>query len=424
MAKLHALESFGIQPGLSRISELTRRLGSPQQRLSPKTVHITGTNGKGSVAAMLDAILRAAGQKTALFTSPHLHSHTERYRINGEPVPEADFARLFGRVSEAIDAMTADGTASPTEFEAVTALALLWFAEQQVDTAVIETGMGGRDDSTNVLDAPLAIITNAGMDHMAYLGNTIEEIAANKAGVIKQGAAAVTAADGAALAVIKRIAAAKDASLQVLGEDILVTPRQLSATGGVFDLRTPAGEYKELSVGLMGEHQLSNAALAVWAAEKRGASAEAIRTGLADVRWPARLEIVSRQPLILLDGAHNYPGIRTLTAALERFWPEKKKIFVLAMLADKEKARCLDELLPLADKLIVTRSPYFSRSADWRMPYEYAAALGKEVYANEDVGAALRMATDKVRQDEMIVVCGSLYMVAEARDILLPEDKI
>ena len=420
LAKLHSLESFGVKPGVERITELTAVLGYPQKKLS-RTIHITGTNGKGSVSAMAESILRAAGQKTGLFTSPHLHSHTERYRVDNIPIPEADFARLFGRVAEGIADMVSRGWESPTEFEAVTALALLWFAENQVDTAIIETGMGGRYDSTNIINAPISVVTNVGLDHMAYLGDTEAEIAANKADIIKSGAVAITAAEGAALDVIRQTAAERGTKLLVSGEDFSYCETELSATGGRFDLRTATGIYKDLYVALCGRHQLGNAALAVLAAELAGADEVAIRRGLADVCWPARLETISRKPLILLDGAHNYPGMCTLKDALDSFWPEKRIVCVLAMLADKEKERCLELLLPRIDKLIVTRSPYISRSADWRMPYEYAISHGITAFAEEKVADALALARAVMTEDNMLLVCGSLYMVAEARDILVEE---
>ena len=421
LTKLHSLMTFGIHPGLERIRELARRLGDPQLRL-PKVIHVAGTNGKGSVCAMLEAILQAQGFKTGLFTSPHLHSHTERYRVNGQPMPEADFAGLFSRVYAAIEEMTAAGLASPTEFEAVTALALLWFAESGVDVAILEAGMGGRDDSTNIVEAPIAVITNIGMDHMAYLGNTIPDIAENKADIIKPGATAITAAEGVALDIIRDTAGKRGAELLALGQQIICNPLSLEAGKSCFDLHTASGDYRKLVIHLTGQHQLANAALAVQGAELAGAGENAIRRGLQKAVWPARLEIISKDPLILLDGAHNYQGMQTLCAALERFWADKRIVCVLAMLGDKEKEHCLDLLLPYTDKLIITRSPYLSRSGDWQSLADYAESKGAAVCRAEQVGDALNLALSQLPENGLLLVCGSLYMVAEARTLLLGEE--
>lgn len=421
LVKLHQLTRMGISPGLERIEELTRRLGFPQSQL-PCCIHISGTNGKGSVAAMLDAILRQEGRKTALFTSPHLQCHTERYRIDGRPITEERFAMLFGRVYQQIEDMVAEGLASPTEFEAVTALALLWFAEENVDCAVIEVGLGGLTDSTNVVEADLAIITNVGMDHMDFLGDTIAEIASYKAGIIKEKSLVVTAASGEALPVIEAKATSLKRPLYRQGQEFSFFDTKLSQQGTTLSVRTGKDYYRHLQLPLLGRHQLSNAAVAVQAAELLGVSESSIRAGLATVRWPARLEFLAeRTPQILLDGAHNCQGMEALSTALTDLWPERRIVCLLGMLSDKERQKSLQLLLPHLSRVVVTRPPYLSRSEDWYLLADMCRAAGKEAVAIEDNRAALDCALQIAQDDDLLLVCGSLYMVAEIRKYLEEE---
>lgn len=423
LAKLHALYTFGVQPGLSRIRELLRRLGDPQLGRT-RYLHITGTNGKGSTAAMLAAILMAAGLRTGLFTSPHLHHHCERYRVDGARMPEADFAAVFAEVDAAIAAMTAGGWPSPTEFEAATAVALLWFSRCQADVAVIECGMGGARDSTNVIHADLAVITSVALDHMAFLGNTVAEIAAEKAGVIKPGVPAVTAAGGEALAVIGDYAARVGAPVYALGRDFSVQPLRDGIDGQTFAVTLGRERCGSLSIPLLGRHQLDNAALAVRAALLLGVGEQAIRDGLARVRWPGRLELVSRRPAILLDGAHNVQGMAALAAALERYWPDRRICCLLGMLADKQRAEALQLLLPRLARVVVTPPPTPGRAGDWQRLAALCAAAGLPVIAEADNAAALALARQSVEDNDcdLLLVCGSLYLIAAIRGLLLGKD--
>lgn len=423
LEQLHSLSRMGVHPGLERISELSRRLGRPEQRAG-RLIHIAGTNGKGSVAAMLDAMLRAAGSKTGLFTSPHLHCHRERYRIDGESISRERFAGLLTRVAEASAAMIGAGWEAPTEFETVTALALLWFAEEQVEQAVIEVGLGGRTDSTNIINARFAVITNVGMDHMDFLGPTLRDIATYKAGIIKQGAQVVTAAEGEALRVIEAEAARQQACLLVLGRDFSVEAARLGVHGGSFDLRMTDRVYRGLQIPLAGRHQLTNAALAVQMAELLGLPETTIREGLAATRWPARLELIAGQPPVLLDGAHNAAGMAALTAALDELWPDQKIVCLLGMLADKEREQALQLLLPRIRAAVVTPPPYLSRCGDWQLPAELIRESGKAAEAIEDNRQALRRALQLAADADLLLVCGSLYLVAAIRDHLREEDYV
>ncbi|MDO4581583.1 MAG: folylpolyglutamate synthase/dihydrofolate synthase family protein [Bacillota bacterium] len=423
LAALAELARFGVNPGLQRITELLRRLGHPERRI-PHYIHIGGTNGKGSVAALCEAMLRAGGRRTALFSSPHLHSHTERYRIDGRPIAESRFAELFAPVYAQTQAMIAEGWESPTEFELSTALAFLCFAEAGVEWAVIEVGMGGAIDSTNVINAEIAVITPVALDHMQYLGATVPEIARVKAGIIGERRAVVNAAGGEAAAVIAARAAQQGCREYRLGRDYLLTERGLSAAGGRFDYRDGGGEYRDLFVTLAGRHQLQNAATAVAAMRLAAAGENAVRAGLRQVVWPARLELIGDRPPVLLDGAHNVQGMQALTAALDELWPDKRIIGLIAMLDDKQRRLSLQTLLPRLAAAVITRSPYGARAADWQAPAAICRESGLPVQTEADNARALALAMAQADgANDLVLVCGSLYMVAAVRECLLGEGK-
>ncbi len=434
---------FGINLGLQRIEKLLALLGNPHWQGAPRYIHVGGTNGKGSVSVMLSEMLQACGYKTGLFTSPHLHSYRERFRLNGQPLSKQELVRQLALIQPALDQMAAAGEEPPTEFEISTALALHYFTEQQADWAVIEVGMGGEIDSTNVIQPELALITNVAMDHMAYLGETVAEIAAVKAGIIKPGVPALTAAQNpAALAVLQKRAAAVQTQLWQLGRDFAYQLRQADENGQTFHWQSLTENkltYADLSIQLLGEHQLANAALAVAAADKLALPAAAVRQGLAAARWPGRLEIVGRQPLTLLDGAHNVAGMQALSAALQQYWPGRPIVAVLGMLADKERAEALRLLLPLVSRAVITRVPS-PRAGDWQalaeicrelaVPCQLVEVVPQAVAAGQQELAALRESLAEVSDggrltagrpeaEPLLLVTGSLYMLAEARAYLL-----
>ena len=405
LEQLHQLHRFGVKPGLERIRELLHRLGNPHIG-STRFVHIAGTNGKGSTASFVSNILYAAGHRCGLFTSPHLHHHCERYRIDGRQMSEPQFAELFSQVLTAIDAMCADGWESPTEFEAVTALALLWFAHEQVEWAVMECGLGGRYDSTNVIEPDLVIITNVAMDHMDYLGTDVTAIAAEKAGIIKHGCTVITAAIEPALSVIERCAREQKAVLLLAGRD--------------FQAQWPG----ELS--LLGEHQRSNAALAAQAARQLGVAEDVIAAALQATQWPGRLEVWSRQPLIIFDGAHNVAGMEALADALQQYWPDKRICAVLGMLADKQREQALSCVLPYLQQVIVTPPPVISRSGDWQQIALWCEQAGCVTITEEDNSRAWQKGLSVLEQGDcdMLLVCGSLYLIASLREqaLLMKEE--
>ena len=418
---LKSLTKFGMNLGLARIEELLRRLGNPHRRLT--IIHIGGTNGKGSTTAMIANILKAAGYKTGMFSSPHLHSYTERFLINGEPIAERALVKLIEMVKPHLENMVAEGFEHPTEFEVSTALALLYFAEEKTDYVALEVGLGGAIDSTNVVTPLISVITNVSLDHMDYLGNTVEEIASVKAGIIKPGVPVVTAAKGTALRIIRETAATKGSRLIEVERDI---------TWSVFDqdLKTGCQQFVidglqnkyHVNLPLLGQHQQSNAATAVAAVEMlfNGSGhlpAAAIVEGLRTVHWPGRLELVGGSPFVVIDGAHNHAGAKVLKQTLAEYFPGRGMVFVLGMLADKERAKVVAELATLCRAVVVTRSNN-PRAGDWAELATYIREYLSDVQCIENVGEAIEAAIAMARSDEVVCITGSLYMVAEAREVL------
>lgn len=419
---LKSLTTFGINLGLGRIAELLRRLGNPHCHL--KIIHIGGTNGKGSTTAMVASILSCAGYKTGMFCSPHLHSYTERFLINGESIAENDLARLIAGIKPYLEAMVAEGYEHPTEFEVSTALALLYFAREGTDFVVLEVGMGGAIDSTNVVNPLVSVITNVTLDHMDYLGERVEDIALVKAGIIKPGVPVVTAATGTSLEVIRQVATANNCQLVQVGRDITWAPLA-NREGYSHQHFKVSGLYNDyfVELPLLGFHQQVNAATAVAAVEPlfsqlgKPVPADEIIQGLRCVQWPARLEVVGENPTLLIDGAHNHAGAIALKQALQEFFPGRNIVLVLGMLADKERSKVVAELAPLAKSVVVTRSNH-PRAGDWTGLAEYVRYYLDDVTIVEDVGDAIKTAISGVSPGDLVCVTGSLYMVAEVREFL------
>jgi len=421
MDYLKSLTRFGINLGLSRIEELLRRLADPH-RSGLKIVHIGGTNGKGSTTAMLAGILHAAGYRVGTFTSPHLHSYTERYMINGMRIAPKRAAALLTELRPHLDAMVSEGYEHPTEFEVSTALAFLYFSREKVDYLLLEVGLGGAIDSTNVAPSMLSIITNVAMDHMDYLGHTIKGIAVVKAGIIKPGVPVVTAATGEGLLIIEEICREKGCRLTRVGQDVTWENISHTVSGQRFSVAGQKKSYKNLALKLLGRHQQVNAATAIAAAENlidAGAviSTRDLRSGLANTLWPGRFEIISKKPLIIIDGAHNYEGARSLRRSLEDLFPGRGMVLVIGMLGDKEREKVVGELAPLARAVVVTR-PNNPRAGNWQELAVEASRHAPEVYCCVSVEEAVNKAISLSGPDEMICITGSLYLIAEARELL------
>lgn len=415
------LTKFGFNFGLGRVTELLRRFDDPHLKL--RVVHVGGTNGKGSTASMIYSILRESGCRVGTYTSPHLHSYTERYCINGRRIPEQTYADLIEELKPQLDDMVKKGFEHPTEFEVGTALGFIYFYREKVDFLVLEVGMGGSIDSTNVVLPEIAVITNVGMDHMEYLGGTVREIATVKAGIIKEGIPLVTAATGEALEVILGRCGEMGAPATVVGRDVTWRGTSHGLKGQCLDIHGLRGEYKDIFLPLRGRHQLINAATAVAAVEvlaNMGAVTPVLKIvrGIAGTDWPARLETVSEKPTVIIDAAHNYDGAVSLRGALRQYFPEKKTILVLGMLGDKERSKVVAELVPGAAAVIVTR-PNSPRAGDWQLLADEARKYVGRVETIESITGAVRAAMDMAGPDDLVVITGSFYMVAEAREMFM-----
>ncbi|MGI8744590.1 MAG: bifunctional folylpolyglutamate synthase/dihydrofolate synthase [Bryobacteraceae bacterium] len=364
--------------GLERITALLEELGNPHRCC--RFVHVAGTNGKGSTSAMIEAGLRAAGRSTGLYTSPHLVEPTERIRIHGEPISRPQFAQAFDRVHETAERMLEAGTLDlhPTYFETVTAMAFLAFRDAALDTVVLETGMGGRLDATNVVRPELCVITPIDLDHQQFLGDTIEQIASEKAGILKTGVPAVFSRQIAAADAVLR-SQAKGAC--IWAQDWPITDLRLDAQGSRFQL---AGE--TVVCPLAGEHQVENARTAVLALRELGISP----AGIAGTKWPGRLEQVSTNPEIILDGAHNPAGTRALADYMRRFYSDRKIWLIYGVMRDKDVSEMASMLFPLAHRVILT-APANSRA----MAPENIPAAGAAV--THTVSEALNLAIQEAQ---------------------------
>lgn len=420
------LEKFGIRPGLQRMDALLAALGHPQRRMG-HIIHIVGTNGKGSTASFLNQILLAAGKRVGLFTSPHIGELPDRFHIQGQPPSQQDFAAAVDRIAQACEQVVRAGVEQPTEFEVQTALAVLLFAQAGTEFAVLEAGLGGGLDSTHAAHGMDVILTNVGYDHMQYLGNTLEEIASSKVGILSKGGFLLTGAAGKPLQIIQNEARAKQASCLALGQEIdYGFSADFGREGQSFWLQSPFGTLMDLRIRLLGRHQLANAALAVTMAQKLGVPEIAIRQGLEETVWPGRLEFlqIPNAPPILLDGAHNPEGMAALAAALPLYSDGRRIVALISMLGDKAVEQSLGYLFPLLSAVVVCKPPLEARAGDWQHLAQLAQAAGLPALVEADIGPALELALDQCGPTDMLLGCGSLYLLAEARGYLLQRTAI
>jgi dihydrofolate synthase/folylpolyglutamate synthase len=407
------LHRFGIKLELSTIQQILAGLQNPQDQF--RTIHIAGTNGKGSVAAMLSTILRQAGYKVGLYTSPHLERFNERICINNQPIADDEVVALYEAVNQA-----QPGTRHPTFFEFSTAMALLHFGRQQVDWAVIETGMGGRMDATNLIHPDLTIITNISLEHKAYLGSTIAAIAGEKAGIIKRHTPVVTAVQQpSARQVIENRAATLEAPLYIKGKAF----RTRTHIDGSFSYYGINQNWPKCTLGLQGQHQTANASIVLAACEiLQNANAlqlneSHIRSGLIQTRWPGRLEVISTQPYIILDGAHNLMAARALTDHLRHHFSKQAVTLVVGILDDKPYRPMLQMLAGVCGRVIVTR-PVIDRALPAETLASEAQKWWPQVIVEPTVDLAIRRAVNTCNTGEVICVAGSLYVVGEAKTAL------
>ncbi len=428
---------------LDRMCELLDQLGNPQRALP--AVHVAGTKGKGSTAAMIASVLSASGCRTGLFTSPHLDRLEERLAIDGQPCPEADFVELVGSLIPPVGVMDAAGAGrippedGPTYFEVITAMAMLYFARRKVDVAVLEVGLGGRLDSTNVCHPAVSVITSISLDHTRQLGNTPESIAAEKAGIIKPGVPVVSGVtESGAREVIRAVCRRQGCPLVELGTNFHYEYRppknlDLAPAVGSIDFRqtdqTGERRLSDVELSLLGDHQAANAAVALAALGQLAQSGwtipeTAIRAGLADLRWPARVELVARRPAVVIDSAHNVASVDALVRVLDQSFAARRRLLLFATSYEKDIAGMLQRLLGAFDHLFLTRYLNNPRS----VPPEELGALAFELTGREcrvcpNPPEGWFQARAQAGPEDLICVTGSFFLAAEVRPLVGNRDK-
>ncbi len=416
IAYLYGLQKHGMKFGLDNIRKLMSAFDNPER--SFRSVHVAGTNGKGSTSAMIASILKTAGIRTGLFSSPHLVSFTERIRVDGEEISENDVISLAEEVRTTAE-MAEDF--SPTFFEVVTTMAFLHFRKMGVEWAVIETGLGGRLDATNIIIPEVSVITRIGLDHCEFLGKTLAEIASEKTGIIKTGVPVVTALqEAAAINVIEKAAKERGSMLYTFGKSFMAEAVSESLKGISFSYRGE-GSHEDLVVPLAGRYQADNASMAVKTVEILMAKYPRmrcdIRNGLSTVQWPGRLEIIHDEPPVLIDGAHNPQAALALSEYLRKTALKKYKrvILVAGVMGDKDVEGILDPLMPVASKILFT-APAYGRSALPERLAALAAAKGYESIVVSNVAEAVKKAEELCIPGDLIVITGSFYTIGEAKE--------
>ena len=413
IAYIHSVCWKGSIPGLGRTQELLEKMGNPEKKL--KFVHIAGTNGKGSTAAMTASILSKAGYRTGLYTSPYIYRFHERIQVDGVEISDEDLTEITEYVKPLADSMAQ----SPTEFELVCCIAFEYFYRKKCEIVVLEVGMGGAWDATNVIEVPeVAVITNIGLDHTEYLGDTVEKIAETKSGIFKpHGHAVVYRSTPSVEAVYERVCAERDVSLRKADFDGLVLKAH-TLEGQVFD----CGSRKNLVLPLLGDHQLHNASVVLSIAdtligEGWKISEQNIYDGIRDVRWPGRFDIVCRKPLFIIDGGHNPQCIEALVKNIQDYLAGKKVIALTGVLADKDYADMYKPVMPLVDRFVCITPPN-PRKLEAEQLARYLRQAGAQAQASESILDGVKQAMDLAGEDGVVLCFGSLYSIGGIRDAL------
>jgi dihydrofolate synthase/folylpolyglutamate synthase len=418
---IEQIQAFGSKPGLCRIKRLLEVLGNPQEHL--KIIHVAGTNGKGSTCTMLEAILEKQGYSVGVYTSPHLVKYNERIKINTIPISDLEFSDLTEAVIKQCEQMIKQGFEQPTTFEVITAIAFCYFYAKQVDYLLLEVGLGGRFDATNVIGSPiLSIITSIGMDHMDYLGHTLEAIASEKGGIIKKNSPTVLYLQSKEVYnVINDICIDKNSKLYYLTtRQIHIESNNLDKT--IFSIHTDYYDYNNITLSMIGDYQLYNASTVLLAVEALRdldieISEQAILKGLEQVRWPGRMELISTKPYILLEGAHNFDGIQMLVDYIKNHLSQKNITLLIGVLKDKEYQTMMALLIPVVNQVVVTQ-PLSHRALDFEQFYNIVNHYGLPTYKEKDVGKALTIAKEITKIDEVIICAGSLYLIGQIKQII------
>lgn len=413
IAYIHSVCWKGSIPGLGRTQELLEKMGNPEKKL--KFVHIAGTNGKGSTAAMTASILNKAGYRTGLYTSPYIYRFHERIQVDGVEISDEDLTEITEYVKPLADSMAQ----SPTEFELVCCIAFEYFYRKKCDIVVLEVGMGGAWDATNVIEVPeVAVITNIGLDHTEYLGDTVEKIAETKSGIFKpHGHGVVYRSTPSVEAVYERVCAERDVSLRKADFDGLVLKAH-TLEGQVFD----CGSRKNLVLPLLGDHQLHNASVVLSIAdtligEGWKISEQNIYDGIRDVRWPGRFDIVCRKPLFIIDGGHNPQCIEALVKNIRDYLAGKKVVALTGVLADKDYADMYKPVMPLVDRFVCITPPN-PRKLEAEQLARYLRQAGAQAQASESILDGVKQAMDLAGEDGVVLCFGSLYSIGGIRDAL------
>ncbi len=418
------LKIYGSKPGLQTVKELLKLLDDPQTGF--ESIHVTGTNGKGSTAAMTASILQASGYKVGMFTSPHLSDMRESIKVNNQDIPIASMEKYLAVIRKKVLVLTSRGIRHPTQFEVLISLAFMHFAAEEVDIAVVEVGRGGRDDATNVLDSLASIVTNVSLEHTEWLGDTVEEIAENKAGILNEGTVLITASnDPKVVSTLSRIADQKNSILLQVGKDIEITSENKNLQGQQFTVKTSKQTLSHLTIPLLGDHQLRNAACAIAAieeAQKKGFQipVEGFQKGLADVSWPGRFEIVEKNPLIVLDGAKDPYAMRALVETVKQYLPNKHIHTILGISSDKDHESMIQSLNEITQEFILTEHRVRSRTAAAENLEKIAHKTGKPAKIIIPVAEAVTETKKHVKPDDVILVTGSVFLIGEAREIWYP----
>lgn len=410
---------FGINLGLLRIERLCELLGNPEKKL--KVIHVAGTNGKGSTTTFISSVLKSQGYNVGIYTSPYIERFTERIKINDTEISENDVAKLVNEMMPYIEVLVEEGLSHPTEFEIITAAAFKYFYDNNVDFVVLEVGLGGRYDATNVVTPILSVITTISLDHVNILGDTLGKIAFEKAGIIKENIPVVVyPQEKEAMDVLTKVITEKKVSAHFVSD---ITYDIISDTkdGIVFNARGET-EYRNLTIHLLGIHQVINALTALKSIETIKSmgyeiSEEAVYGGFENAVWPGRFEILSENPYIVLDGGHNIQGIKALANGAKRYFSGKKIRVVCGMLRDKNYEEMLEVLATISSDFI-TVTPNNPRALGSEELKNVIEKMGKNAIAAESIKEAVEIGVSTLRDDEVLLFCGSLYMIGEARTII------
>ncbi len=413
-------KKFGSRPGLLRIKKLCELLGNPQDKI--KFIHIAGTNGKGSTSLYIHNFLSDAGHKTGLYTSPFIYEFNERIQINGESIPDDELVKIMSVVAEKVDIMTHQGYEHPTEFELITAAAFLYFEREKCDIVVLEVGLGGTFDATNIIKKPvLSVITSISLDHTDYLGNTLAEVSKNKCGIIKEGAPVISYIyqPEEALDVIEKTAKEKKVPFKIVADESLEI-NSMSLLGSDF---TYCGEKYHTS--LVGKYQIYNALTAILAREQLfnmgfNVSLQNVKNGLLEAKWPARFEILKTMPTVIADGSHNADGMNAFVETAKAVLSDKP-ICVFGMLKDKDYEHCIKKLSEITDTVVVTEVDSPRRETVEKLSHT-ARKYIKNVYEEKENKDAIKKALELVKKDGTVIALGSLYMMKNIKDAIKKQD--